>query len=80
MLSIKGLCLGLGAAWSFCILICGWSAIFGWGNAFVEVMASIYVGYEASFLGGIIGAMWGFLDGLIFGLIFGSVYNLTATK
>lgn len=78
MLSIKGLIFGFAWTWGLCMLFCGWTSMFGWGNAFVEMMASIYIGYDASFWGGVIGGLWGLLDGGLFGLIFGLIYNATA--
>ena len=54
--------------------------MFGWGKGIVEVMSSVYIGYSASFLGGIIGAVWGFADGLIGGAIFALIYNGIARK
>jgi len=75
-LSIKGLAMGLGVAGAFCMLFAGWASIFGWCTKFVEVMASVYIGFKPSFLGGIIGALWGFIDGAIGGAIIAFVYNL----
>lgn len=80
MLSLKGVSLGIGAAWAFCILIGGWLAGFGWGLDFVNIMSSFYIGYGAGLVGGIIGALWAFVDGAVFGLIFGLVYNFAASR
>lgn len=74
-LSVKGLAIGLGASWAICMLFVGWVAMFGWSVKFVEVMSSVYIGFEPSFLGGIIGAVWGFVDGAIGGIIIAIVYN-----
>ncbi len=79
-LSVKGLAAGVGAAWAFCMLFAGWAAMFGWSAKFVAVMASVYIGFEPSFLGGIIGAAWGFVDGAIAGLIIAIVYNAVTKK
>jgi len=79
-LSVKGLALGLGAAWAVCILFAGWAAALGWGAAFVEMMGSVYVGFEPGFLGGIAGAVWAFVDGAIGGVIIAVVYNAVARK
>jgi len=75
-LNVKALAVALGTSWALCILFAGWAAIFGWSVQFVEVMASIYLGYGASFLGAIIGALWGFVDGAIAGAVIAFVYNL----
>jgi len=75
-LCIKSFTLAIGIVWCLTTLILGWTSIFGWGNAFVETMASIYIGYEASFVGGIIGGIWGFVGGAIGGLLVSFFYNL----
>lgn len=77
-LNVKALAVALGTSWALCILFAGWAAIFGWSLQFVEVMASVYLGYDASFMGAIIGAFWGFVDGAIAGVIIAFVYNMIA--
>jgi len=67
-LSVKGLAVGLGASWGLCMLFVGWASIFGWGTEFLEVTASIYIGFSASFVGGIVGMIWGFVDGAVGGV------------
>ena len=79
-LSVKGLAVGLGVSWAFCMLFVGWASMFGWSTKFVEVMSSIYIGFKPTFLGGIIGAIWGFIDGATGGLIIAVVYNAIARK
>lgn len=77
-LNIKALAFGLGVSWAFAMLFLGWASMFGWGTKLVEVMASVYIGYAPSFLGGIIGAIWGFFDGAIGGAIIAYAYNNVA--
>ncbi len=79
-LNVKALAIALGTAWALCMLFAGWAAIFGWSTAFVDIMSSVYIGFEPGFLGGVIGALWGFLDGAIGGLIIALVYNAVAKK
>jgi hypothetical protein len=43
-------------------------------------MASFYIGFKPTFLGGVIGAIWGFIDGAIGGVIIALVYNAIARK
>jgi len=74
--NVLGLALGVGIYWGLSMVIAGWTSIFGWGNAFVDVMASIYIGYEISFIGGIIGGIWGFVDGFIAGAVVAFFYNV----
>jgi hypothetical protein len=71
-----GIAIGvLGAAYAFFL---GIIAIFGWGTALVETMASLYIGYGPTFIGAIVGAIWAFVDGLIAGLVIGWLYNTMA--
>lgn len=77
-LKIIPLAVAFGAVWALGMLFLGWAATFGWGTALVELMASLYVGYEASFLGGIVGALWAFVDGAIAGALIAVVYNVVA--
>ena len=79
-LNVKALAIAVGSAWSLCMLFAGWAAIFGWSVKFVEIMGSVYIGYEATFVGGIIGALWGFLDGAVGGLIIALIYNAIAKQ
>ena len=79
-LNVKGLAVGLGVSWAVLMLFAGWVSIFGWGTKFVEVMASFYIGFKPTFLGGVIGAIWGFIDGAIGGAIIALVYNAIARK
>jgi len=79
-LSVRGLAVGLGVFWAVCMLFIGWASMFGWGVRFVEMMASVYIGFEPTFLGGIIGAIWGFIDGAIGGAIIAIVYNAVVTR
>jgi hypothetical protein len=49
----------------------------GYGQDFLRVMASVYLGYHAA--GNImqlgIGTAYGIVDGLVAGFVFGSLYN-----
>lgn len=74
--NVLGLTLAAGITWGASMVIAGWGAIFGWCNAFVEVMASIYIGYEPTFIGGVIGGIWGFADGALAGFLIALFYNL----
>ena len=74
-LNIKALGMGCGVLWAVYIFLAGITAMFGWGNSLVDVMSSLYIGYEASILGAVIGAVWGFIDGFILGVVIAWVYN-----
>jgi len=75
----KALGLSLGIVWSAAMLILGLTTmLWDWGSAWVDLMSSMYIGYEATFLGSIIGAIWGFVDAGIGGLIIALLYNKLA--
>ena len=68
----------IGVIWAIYIFCAGITAMFGWGGALVQVMASLYIGYDASILGAIIGAIWAFVDGLVAGAVIAWIYNVVA--
>jgi hypothetical protein len=70
--------IAIGVVWAAYIFIAGITAMFGWGNAFVDLMASCYIGYSASILGAIIGGIWALVDGFIGGFCIGWLYNRLA--
>ena len=75
-LSVIGFAIAGGIYWGISMVFAGWTSTFGWGNAFVSTMNSIYIGYEPSFIGGIIGGIWGFADGFIAGALLAFFYNM----
>ena len=79
-LSVTALAVSLGVTWAFYMMCVGWCAMFGWGTRVVEVMATLYIGYAPTMLGGLIGALWGFIDGAIAGIIIALIYNLVIKK
>lgn len=68
----------VGILWAIYVFSIGITAMFGWGNALVTVLASLYIGYSASIVGAIIGAIWAFVDGLVAGVIVAWLYNMMA--
>ena len=77
-LSVKGMGLAIAVTWAFANLVAGWTAMFGWGGKYVDVMSSIYIGYAPTWVGGLIGGAWAFFDGMICGILFAFVYNKVA--
>jgi len=82
-LSTKGLALASAILWAVAMLGMGlanliWS---GYGQQFLQTMASVYFGYHAtrSIAEVIIGAFYGFVDGLVGGAVFAWLYNLFVT-
>lgn len=80
-LNVKALALAGGVLWSVCILFLGWAAwLADWGTVLVRTMASLYIGFAPSFVGGIIGAVWAFVDGIIGGAALAWLYNRLAKR
>jgi hypothetical protein len=75
LLKIKALSLALGVTMAITTLFLGWVAMFGWGTYLVDVISSFYIGYNASFFGGIIGAIWGFVEGAVVGALLGFFFE-----
>jgi hypothetical protein len=79
-LSVKGLALTAAIVWGGCILLTGilnliWA---GYGVAFLDVVRSIYPGYQATsgFAGVIVGTLYGAVDGAVCGAVFAWLYNV----
>ena len=51
------------------------TALAGWGILVVQVLATLYIGYEPTLLGAITGAVWAFVDAFIVGILFAWIYN-----
>jgi hypothetical protein len=68
----------IGVLWAIYVFVVGITAMFDWGTALVEALASLYIGYGASVIGAIIGAVWAFVDGFIAGVVIAWIYNLVA--
>lgn len=83
-LDIKACALAAGLLWGGMILFIGiangiWT---GYGQAVLDLAASIYPGFEADggFGAVISGTLYGLVDGAIGGAIFAWLYNLIATR
>jgi hypothetical protein len=81
-LNIKALALTGGILWGAALFLAGLANLIwpGYATAFLQVMASIYPGYEAaSTIDSVIfGTLYGFLDGAVAGLLFAWLYNVFA--
>jgi len=70
-----GIALGvLSALFALLLGLAAWH--FKYGESWVNLMSSIYIGYGITPKGILFGVLWGFLEGFICGLIIGWVYNL----
>ena len=75
-LNKNALGLTLGILYSLCMFLTALTAAYlNWGSGMVMIAGDFYIGYKASFLGGIIGAIWGFIDGYICGFLIAWLYN-----
>jgi len=81
-LSIKALALTAAILWSITLLIVGAANVMfpGYGSSFLELMGSIYPGYQPGmgYSSVLIGAMYGFLDAAVGAAIFAWLYNCFA--
>lgn len=68
----------IGVLLALYIFFAGIFAMYGWGNALVDVIASFYKGYQATVGGAIIGAVWAFVDGFVAGAVIAWIYNKIA--
>jgi hypothetical protein len=83
-INVKALTLTGGILWGAAVFLAGIANLIwpGYAATFLEVMASIYPGYEATPSIGfvIIGTLYALLDGAIAGLIFAWLYNRLADR
>ena len=83
-LNIKALGISVALFWGAAMFLVAlanliWS---GYGQTFLEVIASVYPGYKAtaSFGQVIVGTLYALLDGAVCGLVFAWLYNCFAPK
>jgi len=83
-LNLKALALTAGLVWAGTVLMVGVTNLIwpGYGNTFLQLVASIYPGYDATGSVGsvIVGTLYALVDGAIFGLVVGWLYNLFLGK
>lgn len=81
-LNVKAFALTCGIIWGFGVLLFAWWPMWvGSANEFSSsTLKFIYVGFNYTYLGGIIGLVWGFCDGLIGGALFAWLYNKLVGK
>ena len=69
-----GLAAGIVWAAGVILLVCTFR-LFGWGGPAVTLLASIYLGFAATWAGLAIGAIWGFADGFVGVFLIAWIYN-----
>ena len=81
-LNTAAMAIAFGILWSACVLIVGVANLIwpSYGQAFLQICASIYPGYHPGVGIGsvIVGAIYALVDGTVGGAIFGWLYNLFA--
>ncbi len=79
-LSVRAFMLTFAILWAAGVFIIGIANLIssGYGTMFLQLMASIYPGYDANSTIGsvIVGTLYALLDGAISGLVFAWLYNL----
>ena len=83
-LNLRALALTAGILWGTVVFLTGilnltWE---GYGDAFLNIIASLYPGYDAdcSFGDLLVGTLYALVDGAVCGLAFGWLYNLFSGK
>ena len=77
-LSIKGMALTSAILWGAAVFLTALLNRFfaGYGNAFLQMVSSIYPGYHVGGMKmGIVGTLYAALDGAICGALFAWIYN-----
>ena len=81
-LDIKGMAITLGLVWGAAVLLVGIANLIwpNYGQAFLELVASIYPGYTAGASVGqlTVGTLYGLVDGAVGGAVIAWLYNLVA--
>lgn len=74
---VNGNALGLsfGVVSGFAVLLMSVFAMNNYGVEMVQLIGTVYPGYDASIKGAALGLVYGFLDGYIGGLIIAWLYN-----
>ncbi len=73
----KALALALGGTMAIGVVLLSLiSMVHGsYGNTFISILSSVYLGYDNTIPGAIMGGIWGFVDGAITGWILSWLYN-----
>ena len=75
-LGVLSLGVALGITNALVVFLLGLTtALAGWGILVVQVLSTLYIGYEPTLLGAITGAVWAFVDAFILGVLVAWIYN-----
>ena len=82
--AIKPLVITCAVLWGVSVFLCATANMLWppYGETFLQVLDSVYPGYEASgsFGNVVIGTLYAIADGAVGGLVFGLLYNLLVEK
>jgi len=79
-LDVKGFAVAAGVVWGLAVFLATLSSIWHGGGQHLQLLSSIYFGYQVTFLGSIIGLIYGLVSGLIAGALLAWLYNLVAAR
>ena len=83
-LDLKAMTITASVFWAIAVFFVGIANVISpeYGKAFLQVLASIYHGYDASGSMGdlIVGTLYALVDGAIAGFVFAWLYNLIAGR
>ncbi len=83
-LDVKAMALTIGLLWGAAMFLTGTANLVsdGYGEDFLDLMASVYPGYDAtaSFGQVMIGTLYGLLDGTVGGAVVAWLYNRLAAR
>lgn len=76
MLNCKKLGLAGGIIWSFSMFICTILALYtGYSSEFLNLIATVYLGFSISWTGAFIGLIYGFIDAFVGFYLLAYLYN-----
>ncbi len=77
-LSCCSLAMAFGGTWGLGIFLLGIFNIYGdWGGSLLDVLSSLYIGFDYSIKGAFVGLLWGLAQGSICGALIAFFYNLS---
>jgi hypothetical protein len=79
-LSVYALSLSVGCVSAIFMFLMGLLTNFGMCGKMMEMMSSIFLGFQTGFVGSLIGAAWGFVSGVIEGCLIAIFYNMFLCK
>lgn len=81
-LSVKAMAISVGLTWGILVMLLTGlanyvSSAYAYGQSFLEVMASLYPGYDPvlSLREVMVGTVYGLVDGAVAGAVFAWIYN-----